>query len=112
MIAGPVVHTGGVKIEIAEDTIRLGQLLKFANLVADGAEAKMLITDGAVRVDGEVETRRGRQVGIGSVVEVNLRQGRQEILVEHQDGRRHLFRPPLHDSRSDEHPAAGSDLEG
>lgn len=82
-----MVHTGGVEIEIAEDVIRLGQLLKFANLVTDGAEAKMLITDGAVRVDGEVETRRGRQVGVGSVVEVDLRQGRQQIIVAHEDGR-------------------------
>ncbi len=70
-----------MEIEIAEDVIRLGQLLKFANLVADGAEAKTLITDGAVRVDGEVETRRGRQVGVGSVVEVDLRQGREQLLV-------------------------------
>lgn len=70
-----------MEIEIAEDVIRLGQLLKFANLVADGAEAKTLITDGAVRVDGEVETRRGRQVGIGSVVEVDLRRGRERLLV-------------------------------
>lgn len=92
-LADDVVHTGGVKIEIAEESIRLGQLLKFANVVTDGAEAKTLIIDGAVRVDGEVETRRGRQVGIGSVVEVDLRQGRQEILVEHQDGRGPLLRP-------------------
>ncbi len=81
MIAGPVVHTGGVKIEIAEESIRLGQLLKFANVVTDGAEAKTLITDGAVRVDGEVETRRGRQVGVGSVVEVDLRQGIEQLVV-------------------------------
>jgi len=70
-----------VKIEIAEESIRLGQLLKFANVVTDGAEAKTLITDGAVRVDGEVETRRGRQVGVGSVVEVDLRQGIEQLVV-------------------------------
>lgn len=81
VIAGPVVHTGGVKIEIAEESIRLGQLLKFANVVTDGAEAKTLIIDGAVRVDGEVETRRGRQVGVGSVVEVDLRQGIEQLVV-------------------------------
>lgn len=76
-----MVHTGGVEIEISGDTIRLGQLLKFANLVADGGEAKALIAGGAVRVDGEPETRRGRQVGIGSRVEVDLPDGRQEIRV-------------------------------
>jgi ribosome-associated protein YbcJ (S4-like RNA binding protein) len=62
----------GVDIEIGadEDMIRLGQLLKFANVVSDGAEAKALLANDAVRVDGEVETRRGRQVSVGSVVEI------------------------------------------
>ena len=78
-----VVHTGGVDIEISEDVIRLGQLLKFANVVTDGGEAKTLIADGAVRVDGETETRRGRQLGIGSRVEVDLPQGRLELHVVH-----------------------------
>jgi ribosome-associated protein len=76
-----VVHTVGVKIEISGDAIRLGQLLKFANLVTGGGEAKALIASGVVRVDGEPEIRRGRQVAIGSLVEVDLPQGRQELLV-------------------------------
>lgn len=70
-----------MEIEIDGDTIRLGQLLKFANLVADGGEAKALITGGLVRVDGELETRRGRQVGIGSRVQVDLPNGKQELQV-------------------------------
>lgn len=70
-----------VEIGISGDAIRLGQLLKFANLVADGGEAKALIAGGMVRVDGEPETRRGRQVGTGSRVEVDLPQGRQELRV-------------------------------
>jgi ribosome-associated protein len=70
-----------VEIAITEDVIRLGQLLKFADLVADGGQAKALIAGGAVRVDGEPETRRGRQVGIGSLVEVDLPQGRREVRV-------------------------------
>jgi ribosome-associated protein len=65
----------GVEIEIGEDMIRLGQLLKFANVVTDGGEAKALLADGAVRVDGEEETRRGRQVLVGSLVEINLDRG-------------------------------------
>lgn len=72
-------HTGGVDIEISEDGIRLGQLLKFASVVMDGSEAKALITRGDVRVDGEPETRRGRQLHVGSRVEVDLPQGRQEL---------------------------------
>lgn len=76
-----VRQTGGVEIEISGDVIRLGALLKFANLVTDGGEAKALIVSGAVMVDGEPERRRGRQVGIGSRVEVDLPQGRQQIRV-------------------------------
>ena len=49
-----------MEIEITTDFIRLGQLLKYANLVADGAEAKSLIAAGRVRVDGQPEARRGR----------------------------------------------------
>ena len=79
--AAAVVQTGGVEIEISGDAIRLGQLLKFANLVTDGGEAKALIVGGMVRVDGELEIRRGRQVGLGSLVEVDLPQGRQELRV-------------------------------
>jgi ribosome-associated protein len=80
-----VVHTGGVEIEISGNVIRLGQLLKFANVVTDGVEAKALIASGAVSVDGEPETRRGRQVSTGSLVEVDLPQGLQELRVVPQD---------------------------
>lgn len=75
-----------MEIEIDGDTIRLGQLLKFASLVADGGEAKALITGGLVRVDGELETRRGRQVGIGSRVQVDLPNGKQELQVVRGSG--------------------------
>ncbi len=72
-------HTGGVDIEISEDGIRLGQLLKFASVAMDGSEAKALIAAGNVKVDGETEIRRGRQLHVGSLVEVDLPQGRQEL---------------------------------
>jgi len=52
------------------DGIRLGQFLKLANLVESGGEAKPLVADGAVTVNGEVETRRGRQLAPGDVVSV------------------------------------------
>ena len=79
-------HTGEVEIEISEGSIRLGQLLKFANVVMDGGEAKALIAAGDVTVDGERETRRGRQVSVGSVVQVRLPRGRQTLrLVAPQD---------------------------
>ena len=55
-------------IQIAGDMIRLGQLLKLAGVVDDGAQARELIENGEVTVDGEVDRRRGRQVRPGSVV--------------------------------------------
>ena len=48
--------------------IRLGQLLKAAGLVDTGGEAKMLLAEGLVTVNGEVETRRGRQLVPGDVI--------------------------------------------
>ncbi|MDQ5829967.1 MAG: RNA-binding S4 domain-containing protein [Actinomycetota bacterium] len=50
--------------------ITLGQALKAANLVGSGGEAKVLVQAGEVLVNGEVETRRGRQLREGDVVEV------------------------------------------
>ena len=48
--------------------IRLGQLLKAAGLVETGGEAKLVLAEGVVTVNGEVETRRGRQLRAGDVV--------------------------------------------
>lgn len=59
-------------VPIAGDMIRLGQFLKFANFAESGAEAGRLIVGGDVLVDGEVETRRGRQLARGMLVEVQL----------------------------------------
>jgi ribosome-associated protein len=53
---------------MSDESIRLGQFLKLANLVESGAEAKPLIASGMVRVNDEVETRRGRQLAQGDVV--------------------------------------------
>ena len=58
------------EVEIRGHTIRLGQLLKLAGLADSGADAKALLTGGAVTVNGEPEERRGRQVHPGDVVAV------------------------------------------
>ncbi len=50
--------------------ITVGQALKASNLVGSGGEAKVLVQAGEVRVNGEVETRRGRKLKEGDVVEV------------------------------------------
>jgi ribosome-associated protein len=64
-------HPDPQPVPIRDEAIRLGQLLKLAGVVEDGVLARELIEDGRVRVDGEVERRRGRQVRLGSVVDVD-----------------------------------------
>jgi ribosome-associated protein len=51
------------------DYITLGQLLKAENLVEDGAMAKEVIKEGLAKVNGEVDTRRGKKLYPGDVVE-------------------------------------------
>ncbi|MFC9786804.1 RNA-binding S4 domain-containing protein [Rhodococcus sp. NPDC127528] len=57
-------------VPIRDESIRLGQFLKLANLIDSGAEAKGVIADGLVSVNGEPEVRRGRQLREGDVVEI------------------------------------------
>lgn len=63
-------------VVIREGTIRLGQFLKLADLIGVGGEAKSLLAEGGVQVNGDVETRRGRQVSRGDVVTVGTQQVR------------------------------------
>lgn len=63
-------------VPIRDESIRLGQFLKLANLIDSGSDAKALMIDGAVRVNGEVETRRGRQLVAGDVVGLGGQQAR------------------------------------
>ncbi|MFC4556387.1 RNA-binding S4 domain-containing protein [Georgenia faecalis] len=58
-------------VPTTDGTIRLGQFLKLAGLVDSGSDARELIAEGEVRVDGEVETRRGRQLSPGALVQVD-----------------------------------------
>jgi ribosome-associated protein len=55
-------------VPIRDDSIRLGQFLKLADLVDTGSDAKPLLAAGEVRVNGEVESRRGRRLVAGDVV--------------------------------------------
>jgi ribosome-associated protein len=55
-------------VPIQGDMIRLGQLLKLAGLAESGGDARALVEQGAVSVNGEVETRRGRQLHPGDVI--------------------------------------------
>jgi ribosome-associated protein len=49
-------------IQISDDYIKLGQAMKLANMVSSGIEAKIVIQEGEVLVNGEVDTRRGRKL--------------------------------------------------
>jgi ribosome-associated protein len=57
-----------VEIEIRGETIRLGQLLKLAGIVDSGGEARELLAAAPALVNGEPETRRGRQLHPGDLV--------------------------------------------
>ncbi len=57
-------------VPIRDESIRLGQFLKLADLAETGSDAKEVIAAGAVLVNGEPETRRGRQLRAGDVVEL------------------------------------------
>ena len=56
------------EIAIEGDMIRLGQLLKLSDMADSGGEARELLREGVVTVNGEPETRRGRQLHRGDVV--------------------------------------------
>lgn len=56
-------------IHLRDEFIKLGQALKAAGLVSSGVEAKDVIIDGQVKVNGEVETRRGKKLYQGDLVE-------------------------------------------
>ena len=60
-----------MKIILKEEYIKLGQALKAAGLVENGAFAKEVIQDGQVRVNGEVDLRRGTKLYAGDVVTYN-----------------------------------------
>ncbi|MFC1524082.1 RNA-binding S4 domain-containing protein [Thermodesulfobacteriota bacterium] len=58
-------------IHITTEYIKLSQLLKLANAVSTGSEAKFLVQNGVVRVNDVIETRRGRKLRAGDRVECN-----------------------------------------
>ena len=57
------------EVEISEEPIELYKILKFENMVSSGGEAKYVVSEGHVRVNGEVETRKRKKIFSGDVVE-------------------------------------------
>ena len=56
-------------IKLRDDFIKLGQAIKAANLVGSGVEAKFVIQDGLVKVNGQVELQRGKKLVDGDIIE-------------------------------------------
>ena len=65
------VVSDALEVPIRDESIRLGQLLKLSGLVDDGADAREVVERGLVSVNGQVDTRRGRQVRVGDVVSLD-----------------------------------------
>lgn len=61
-------------IKIKDEFIKLGQLLKLAGFCDSGVDAKFVIQDGLVNVNGEVETQRGKKLHDGDIVEFENKQ--------------------------------------
>ena len=57
------------KVEITREPVELYKILKFEGLVTTGGEAKLLIGDGQVTVNGEIETRRRKKMLNGDIIE-------------------------------------------
>ena len=63
-------------INIRDEYIKLGQAMKLGGMVSTGVEAKIVIQDGQVLVNGEVETQRGKKLHEGDIIEFNGEQAR------------------------------------
>ncbi|MBZ4683807.1 MAG: RNA-binding protein [Fusobacteriales bacterium] len=56
-------------VKIKTEFIKLDQLLKWIDVVSSGVEAKIVIQDGMVKLNGEIETRRGKKIYDGDIIE-------------------------------------------
>ncbi|WP_165250992.1 RNA-binding S4 domain-containing protein [Paludisphaera soli] len=69
-----------IRLEVGDRPINLIQVLKRANCVMSGGEAKNLVAEGLVRVNGEQELRKRRQMAVGDVVELDVEDGPRIVL--------------------------------
>jgi ribosome-associated protein len=71
------------EVEVSKEPIELYKILKFEGMASSGAEAKSVIADGKVLVNGEVETRKRRKIVSGDIVEF----GKEKILIQIKEAR-------------------------
>ena len=69
-------------VQIEHEPVELCKILKFENLVLSGGEAKQVISDGMVTVNGSVERRKRKKIFHGDIVEFN---GQQMKIIKHQN---------------------------
>lgn len=70
------------KIQITREPTELFLILKFENLVGSGGEAKFVISEGLVKLNGEVETRKRKKIVAGDEIEFNGEKYSVELLIE------------------------------
>ena len=70
------------KVKISTELIKLDQLLKFSGIAESGSDAKDMILDGIVSVNGEICTMRGKKIRPGDEVVLTFEDGKYEIGVE------------------------------
>lgn len=68
------------EVEINREPIELYKLLKFEGLASSGGEAKMMIGDGLVALNGEIETRKRKKIVSGDVIEFAGKQFRIQLI--------------------------------
>ncbi len=72
-------------IKINTEFIKLDQLLKFANITENGADAKFLITNGYVKLNGEIELRRGKKIYDGDEIKIEYEGAKFALKVSKND---------------------------
>ncbi len=69
-----------MNVQVKGDCIRLGQFLKIAGIVGTGGEAKIRVQSGEIKVNGVTDTRRGRQMKDGDLVEAEGKEYRVQYV--------------------------------
>ena len=59
------------QVEITKEPVELYKILKFESMVTSGGEAKMVITNGLVKLNGEIETQKRKKIVSGDIIEFN-----------------------------------------
>lgn len=67
-------------VEITQEPVELYKILKFEGMVSSGAEAKLVVADGQVKVNGKTETQKRKKIVAGDIIEFSG----EEIRITHQ----------------------------